>query len=488
MVSDGSLDLSLLDAEEREDQRFEELRNRVAGVLLCAAIADALGWPTEFTKSRAHAEKLFGVVPVTGFRSWEKKTGGRFNTYLDYISPGEYSDDTQLTLCTARSIRSDGSFDPLHFCQELSYWLDYARGAGATITKASRAIKRASATWDNNFFDGYVQAGANGAAMRIAPHVLANIRDENQALRGIWQNTIITHGHPRALWGALLYAKVLSLLLQEGELNLDTFLSKIEAFVSTLSLDLMNGAMSSWQERWSRRTLSNFLESFNDTRTEILSNFPTLRAARELPLEKIYSILGCMKPATRGSGTGTVMAAIAVFLRHGGDYKTAVLKAVNMFGSDTDTIAGMVGGMVGALKGYSTVPDQWINGMQDYGYYLRTAEALTRIALRKASVNDLLIDNKREQAERRDRDIVSLAQNREIQRNQRVTHPILGLGWVSEIGTQQIKRRGAGTMLLARVHFDTGQSCVFRSYKSVSGFSTSRRVGTSRVSRNPRIL
>ena len=62
---------------------YEGLRDRIAGVLLGAAVADALGWPTEFIKTERQALTLLGTRKVTDFRPWEKKTGGRFYTYID---------------------------------------------------------------------------------------------------------------------------------------------------------------------------------------------------------------------------------------------------------------------------------------------------------------------------------------------------------------------------------------------------------------------
>ena len=454
---------------------YEKLRDRIAGVLLGGAVADALGWPTEFVKTEEQAERLHGTRYVTDFRPWEKKTGGRFYTYIDYIQPGEYSDDTQLTLCTSRCIKADGSFDVLKFSkEELRYWLEYARGAGGTITRAAKAISRQQAAWDNNFFkfesrgraSDYTQAGANGGAMRVAPLVLANISNENSALTGILKNIVVTHGHPRAIWGGLLYGKSLLMLLADKNRDIEHFVDEMESFVISLRLSTINGEMEPWMARWAEHAERPFTEVFDGTRKEVVDLLSIIRQSRNQAMSKTYETLGCFAPATRGSGTATVAAALAVFLKHGGDYEHAVLKAINMFSSDTDTIGSMVGSMIGALKGHVAIPDRWVNVMQDYGYFIRTAEALTRIALKEAKANDLLVDHKRELVERQDRDVVSLAKSREIFKGQRVTHPILGLGWVLDARSQHVRRRDGGTMLLARVAFDTGQTCIFHSYKT----------------------
>jgi ADP-ribosylglycohydrolase len=457
-----------------EIDKYEKLRDQMAGVLLGAAVADALGWPTEFIKTESQARRLLGTNYVSDFRPWEKKTGGRFYTYIDYIQPGEYSDDTQLTLCTSRCIKADGSFDAVRFSKvELPHWLQYARGGGGTITRAARAISRRQAEWDNNFFEfesrgrkyDYTQAGANGGAMRISPHVLANLNNELFAMKGILQNVLITHGHPRAIWGGLLYGKCLLMLLSDRPKSIEHFLRDLESFAISLELRTIDSDLESWMSRWSKRSGQPFTSAFDQTRKEVLDFISIISESGTHPLEKTYEELGCFAPSTKGSGTATIAAAIAVFLKLGGDYERAVLKAVNMFGSDTDTIGSMVGAMIGASKGHIALPDRWVNVMQDYGYFIRTAEALTRIALRKATSNDLLVDHRREEVERRDRDIVSLAKTRRVHEGQRVTHPVFGLGWVVSVSSQQVRRRNGGTMLLARVAFDTGQTCIFRSYQ-----------------------
>ena len=42
------------------------------------------------------------------------------------------------------------------------------------------------------------------------------------------------------------------------------------------------------------------------------------------------------------------------------DYPSAVLRAVNL-GSDTDTVAAVTGGLAGALYGYESIPQKWLD-------------------------------------------------------------------------------------------------------------------------------
>ena len=453
------------------DEDCDDLKDKITGVLLGSAVADALGWPTEFIKTKAQLKRLHDIDEVRDFIPWEKRTGGRFNAYIDYIQPGEYSDDTQLTLSSARSIHADGSFNGDHFAKtELRHWVSYARGAGATVTRAARAATRKRTTWDSNFFTyrskgkqtSYVEAGANGAAMRVAPVVLANTEDESLMIRAVWENAIVTHGHPRAILGALVYAKALHILVKDQSSDQKVFIEALEHFLNELSLEDLPDVIVGWMGRWQQHAGSSFLDLFEQTRQEVRILL-TKVSDRDIPLHDLYSLMGCFDPKTKGSGTATVAAALSLFLRHGGNFERAVVTAINMLGSDTDTIAAMAAGLICARQGQMAIPDKWANAMQDYGYFIRVADALTRISKREATGNDLVVDHKREQFE--DRDVVSLSSNRKIHKGLRVTHPLFGLGWVTDVNSQEIRRRRGGTMLLAKAAFDSGQSCVFRSYQ-----------------------
>ena len=84
------------------------------GAIKLAAIGDALGWITEFEKSK-HSLKLKYELIIFQILRLGKKVGGRFNGYIDHLAKGSYSDDTQLLLSVARSIKVDGTIDREYF-------------------------------------------------------------------------------------------------------------------------------------------------------------------------------------------------------------------------------------------------------------------------------------------------------------------------------------------------------------------------------------
>ena len=139
-------------------------------------------------------------------------------------------------------------------------WLEYARGAGGTVKEAAEKIQRKSADWNSNFFSrkmkegtiDYRDGGANGAAMRISPHVLANVGRWTQAEADIWRNSIISHGHPRAIIGAILYGYALHTALQWSEST--TGLELIEAlgnWVKQLEIPQIP-ALKTWLIEWNK--------------------------------------------------------------------------------------------------------------------------------------------------------------------------------------------------------------------------------------------
>ena len=446
---------------------FDVLYDRYLGGLLGGAIADALGWITEFNGSWKALESQ-GITRIDDYLPWTKPTGGRFHTYYDYISQGEYSDDTQLTLCTARSLRADGTFDPERFVEEMKAWLDYARGAGAAITAAGQNLRAKRVRWFENFHGlqgrgqrrGYLDAGGNGAAMRVMPHALANPHDAGATFYGSWQNSVITHGHPRAIVGAVTMAEAVRVLAANEHFeSVGQYARHMRAFVTDISVP-EGREIADWKLKWEERSGESFDEALSDTKRELDRMLVAATDVR-IPYQELLNTLGCFEPATKGSGTACTAAAIGAFLRWHKDYKNGVLEIVNTRGIDTDTIGAMYGCLVGVSIGSTQIPDRWSTQMQDYEYFLAVADALTKIALRDSVRNELVVDA--DLIEGRERDLVELTEARTITKNQRVMHRLLGPAWVQSVSEQQ--RRSGGLMLLVDVVMDTGQTMRFHAYR-----------------------
>lgn len=363
------------------------------GAIKLSAIGDALGWVTEFESSERNLIKKFGTSKIDTFFNWEKKVGGRFNGYIDRIEAGSYSDDTQLLLSVARSIKSDGRFDREYFSKnELPSWLLYSRGAGRTVKNAAKKIQRKSASWNNNFYTfkagkktiDYRESGANGAAMRILPIVLANLKDTEKIKEEVFANSIITHGHSRAILGALVYAYAIDTILTFDPNSFDpaNFIILIgKDFQQKFDIPFINNPeYAEWVYRWNQQSFSfidQYRTTLDETQEQLRSVYKGL-SQKQLPKE-ILERLGCLNNETKSSGIATVLAGIYLATKYHDSPIEAIKYAVNYFGSDTDSIAAFTGGLIGSLHGSTIIPQKW-DIVQDSKYLNKVAEDLLSIS------------------------------------------------------------------------------------------------------------
>ncbi len=183
------------------------------GIFLGAAVGDALGWPQEARGGLVGGQRERDrATPRPEFRSWTRLAGHYSNRYQDPVRPGEYSDDTQLLLAAARSCLAGERWWERLTEVELPAWPLYQRGGGGAVLTAAASWADGRSPWRGEGSaraqaaeKRYRGAGANGVAMRIAPHVLWADNPDG-LIRRIVRDGITTHGHPRALVGALVYA------------------------------------------------------------------------------------------------------------------------------------------------------------------------------------------------------------------------------------------------------------------------------------------
>jgi ADP-ribosylglycohydrolase len=449
----------------KEDRTTPDLlQHRIQGALVAGAIGDALGWITEFERSPEDLQRKYGVAQVTDFVAWSKRVGGRFHGYTDEIRPGEYSDDTQLMLCTARCVSDQGHFDVARFTEiEFPAWLDYARGAGSTVKNAAKAIQRKKATWYNNLFRytvrgrrmDYRDAGANGAAMRIAPIALVHCGWSGQVARDIWSNTIVSHGHPRAIWGALIHGYALSTLLTATEtFETSAFIEDVATFVKSLAIP-EDEHIHAWQNAWDakRGSRKTFREAFEDTREEAIEQLRMVyRAVRDsIPITSVLTQLGCFSPTTRSSGLGTVLAGMFFFAHTPDKVEQVIVNAVDAIGTDTDSIATFAGNLAGCLNRIGAVPQRWRDGLQDNPYLMRLGERLAAIAHRTSPTP---FDSRQYLDEEGVEGHIP-----QFRQGEYVHHRALGYGRIETVDRQTTP--SGREVLLVRATFDQGQSAKF---------------------------
>lgn len=448
-----------------------KLITKYKGSLKLSAIGDALGWMTEFAESRAKLKSRFGTDYIENYYSWSKRTGGRFYGYIDNIALGSYSDDTQMSLCVARCIKNGGFVDNDRFADvEMRDWMMYQRGAGHTVKTAAKNLQKRSVHWYNNFYKDnttdYLQAGANGAAMRMLPIALTNIGDDEECMRQIFLNSIITHGHPRAIIGAMLYGYVAShiITLQPEYFSWESFLTNIgQHFPSAIALKSLksDNIIMSWIDNWNAGDLS-FEDVYCQTQDEVVVLLREIFLALkyEQDDESVLTKLGCYAKETKGSGTSTVAAGIYLALKYAAKPQTAILCAVNSIGTDTDSIAAFVGGMLGALHGKNVIPSKW-QDLQDSKYIEGLAERL--LAVTNGNVDENIPN------------IVSTSFEKDLFNvGDTISMASLGMGKITNVNRQPTLMKSKYNLILDVV-FDDGLtirltklfSCVYGNQKNI---------------------
>ena len=182
------------------------LSGRAQGAMLAAASGDALGWPVEPRGNRVGGTR--DIEPRLAFMDWTRREGGRYAPHERHIPAGTYSDDTQLMLAVGRSLGLGEEWWHHFTSIELPVWTLYDLGGGGAVKRAANCWAKGRAPWTQpgpadvrRYFD----AGANGVVMRILPHAIHGAHDDSfdSLARRIAADGITTHGHPRALVGAL---------------------------------------------------------------------------------------------------------------------------------------------------------------------------------------------------------------------------------------------------------------------------------------------
>lgn len=356
---------------------------------LWAAVGDALGWITELGDEGTIRHRT-GASYVKAPVDWKRRIGGRFGPTL-ILPSGTYSDDTQLRLSVCRATRGDGGFDAEAFAKvELPVWSSYSLGAGRGTAAAASNLTKGTVSWFSNFFGqrgerGYLDAGGNGAAMRIQPHVWKCGPDTSGFVKDVLRDAIITHGHPKGFCGALFHAFCVAHAIVTREIPgpdewidfADQLRCIPEAILSDEQLSLF------WLSPWEQSYGAPLKIAIQEEIEFVTRIARTLRRSSPDKGERAYSnvleLAGGFDERTRGAGLNTAFAAAALahFSRERSN-EDALLLAANTPGSDTDTIATMTGAIIGAAR-----PTDVNWPLQDREYIIAQAVRLSDIAAGK---------------------------------------------------------------------------------------------------------
>ena len=359
---------------------------KAEGALLALAAGDALGWPQEFPQNVCG--KIQSKSAHVEFETWTRRSGGRFRPFEEVIRAGDYSDDTQLTLAVARCRTNYGGAWWTALTQlELPLWPLYERGGGGATKRAASAWADGHPPWRSNkeaMIRQYFNAGGNGVAMRVLPHALFLSEQDcpDALMHDVVRDGITTHGHPRALIGATAYAYAAWSLARRrntmgfGEL-LDLLLDEAHVWSKYPQSD-RDGRP--WSDAAQHAMEASYTSVWDQTAQEMQKLLEVARTGLQAGAladdHAVLKDLGCFG-RTKGAGTSSAAAVAYLVARHAAQPTQGVLRPAFEKGADTDTLASMVGGLLGCLAGSEWLPSPWLQ-VQDADYLRTLASRLTQ--------------------------------------------------------------------------------------------------------------
>lgn len=299
--------------------------DRAEGVLLGTAAGDALGAPYEFQPPRGPELP----VEMAGGGPWE---------------PGEWTDDTAMAIAiaevaaTGADLRDEAAQDAI-----VARWYDWSRTAkdvgiqtlsvlnrcrGASAARAREAAHTVHAPTG--------RSGGNGSLMRTAPVALAYLDDEDAMVEAARAISGLTHFDPEAADATVLWCCAIRHAVLTAELDVRIGLPHIAA-----------ERRDTWRDRIEQAERS--------VPSDFSKNGWVVQA-----LQAAWSAI----VTTRGDG--------------GPEHLARALDAAVRSGFDTDTVAAIAGGLIGAAYGASAVPLQWRHLL--HGWPGMTARGLVRLA------------------------------------------------------------------------------------------------------------
>lgn len=292
--------------------------DRAVGVLLGTAAGDSLGGPYEFGPPRG--PELEVAMVGGGSFGWE---------------PGEWTDDTAMSIAiaelaaTGADLRQEEVLDSL--VQRWHEWSQHATDVGvqtrSVLSRAgsqgisARTAREESAALHNQ--SG--RTAGNGSLMRTAPVALAYLDDEAALIEVARTVSELTHYDPEAGDACVLWCLAIRHAVLTGQLNVRIGLPHIDP---------------DQQELWATR-----LDAAEASQPSDFTNNGWVVEALQAAWSAIFTT-----PVPQDDPAAGVFRV---------DHLRLALDAAVRGGNDTDTVAAIAGGLLGATYGASAIPGEW---------------------------------------------------------------------------------------------------------------------------------
>jgi ADP-ribosylglycohydrolase len=235
---------------------------------------------------------------------------------------GEWTDDTQMALCVAKSLVECSVYSPVHAAATYVEWYKSGdhRGIGKTTIEAMGRLIQGH-HWNSS---GVLHSQGNGTAMRIAPLGLFYRKSMLTICDMARIDACITHRSEEAQEGSVAVALAVGLLAQK-------IVEKGEILTPIMHL----------------------MHSSGPTLTLVESRLSELEVFFREPRDLTAVMTWAFDKGTGAVVSQTVPAAFLCFMATK-NFKDAVELAVRL-GGDTDTIAAITGAIAGTYYGTEQV-------------------------------------------------------------------------------------------------------------------------------------
>jgi len=290
--------------------------SHITGCLLGTTVGDAIGLPFEgMSPRRIHK---FGIPPLS---------------HRLLFGHGMISDDTEHACMVAQTLISSGA-DPTRFASHLAWrmrWWVAALPAGIGLGTL-RAMMKLWLGFNANH-SGVFTAG-NGPMMRSAIIGVTNGDDIEKMRQLVQISTRITHTDPKADRAAFIVAWAAWLASQDRPITASQLTEELPAYIEL------------------------------DDELDALIHEAIDSAQRDETAMDFCQRTG-MGRGVSGYCYTTLKVVIQVYLRHSENFEQAMTEIV-LCGGDTDTVAAIAGGIIGAGVGPDGIPDDWLNDISDW--------------------------------------------------------------------------------------------------------------------------
>jgi ADP-ribosyl-[dinitrogen reductase] hydrolase len=263
--------------------------DRALGAYLGFAVGDALGATVEFLTPSEIAARHGRLERIVG--------GGWLN-----LTPGQVTDDTEMTLAVGRTLIERGGFDAAATCEAFADWL--RTGPVDVGNTCRRGIRRYMLHGTTAAVPSDADAG-NGALMRNLPVALATLGDAESLRRWTLAQCRITHNHPFSDDAAVAFGGMVH-------------------------------ALVAGQGRQAARARAD----------DLVSRHPAFRYEKGAAVCSAYVV-------------DTVRTVLSVYFTRS-SMRDCVVETVNR-GGDADTAGALAGMLAGATFGVSAIPREWLH-------------------------------------------------------------------------------------------------------------------------------